>query len=150
MKKRLRLISTGFTLIELLIVVIIIGILATLIFANFGDIRKKSRDSQRKSDLKQIQIALELYRADQRSYPTVGFPPACGSAFTFGGSTYMQKFPCDPLNTGQYVYSYISTATTYSLRACLENVNDGQKDATNNSSICTGGTTNWSYTVQNP
>ncbi len=143
--------KNGFTLIELLIVIIIIGILATLIFANFGDIRKKSRDSQRKSDLKQIQTALELYRADNKIYPLTASFPACGSALTLGGSTYMAKVPCDPTNTGQYVYRYTgASGTTYTLTACLENTNDSQKDTANNASICTGGTTNWSYTTQNP
>ena len=39
--------ARGFTLIELLIVVAIIGVLASLILANFNVSRRKSRDAQR-------------------------------------------------------------------------------------------------------
>jgi general secretion pathway protein G len=140
----------GFTLIELLIVVAIIGILTTLVLANLIGVRQRARDAQRKADLRQLQSALELYRADVGSYPTSPLP-ACGSALTSGGSTYMQKIPCDPLNTGQYVYTYTSsTGTTYTIVDCLENVNDPQKDSSNDSTHCTGGSTNWSFTVTNP
>ena len=139
----------GFTLIELLIVVAIIGILGSLLMANFIGIRQRARDVQRKSDLRQIQSALEIYRADLGSYPITASFPACGSALTGGSplSTYMQKIPCDPLATP--AYSYTSSGTTYTLLACLENLSDLQKD-TSNVAPCIGGTTNWSYTLQNP
>lgn len=128
--------------------ILTVALLATF---NPGSQIKRGRDGTRKGDLSQIRIALETYRADKASYPTTASFPACGNAFTFGGSTYMQKVPCDPRNTGQYIYVYTSiTGTTYTLTACLENINDSQKDPANNASICTGGTTNWSYTLQNP
>lgn len=143
----------GFTLVELLVVVAIIGILSTLLTANFIAVRQRGRDSQRKSNLRQIQSALELYRADQAGYPTAGpnagnFPTACGSAFTnvAGSTTYMQKVPCDPTNVP---YTYSSTDTTrYTLIGCLENSNDSEKDLTN-VAPCTG-TTNFSFTFTNP
>lgn len=146
--------SRGFTLIELLIVVVIIGVLTTLLLANFIGIRQRARDTQRKADLKQIQSALELYRADQGTYPLPGsgngnFQPTCGSGSSLlspdGGATYMQKIPCDPLGGA---YSYASDSNTYTLVSCLENLNDSQKDAVNNS-LCNG-TANWSFTLQNP
>jgi general secretion pathway protein G len=140
----------GFTLIELLLVLAIIGVLSSFLLANLIGAKARARDAQRKSDLHQIQAALELYRADQNTYPAA--LPACGQQLTIGGTIYMQKVPCDPLNTGKYVYTYVpnATDTAYSLVACLENVNDQQKDTTNNATYCTGGTTNWSYTVTNP
>ena len=142
--------SRGFTLIELLIVVSIIGVLATLLMTNFIGIRQRARDAQRKGDLKQIQSALELYRADQGSYPLTASFPVCGLSLTGGSpqSTYMQKIPCDPLNATPYTYTYGSNGTAYSLISCLENLNDSQKDAANNSPC--DGTNNWSFTVQNP
>src|SRR5437588_640087 len=72
--------SKGFTLIELLVVIAIIGILATIVMVNVLSVRSRARDTQRKSDIRQIQSALELYRADQGSYPN-GLP-ACNSALT--------------------------------------------------------------------
>ncbi|MCL4354332.1 prepilin-type N-terminal cleavage/methylation domain-containing protein [Patescibacteria group bacterium] len=141
----------AFTLIELLIVIAIIGVLAALLMANFIGVRQRSRDSQRKSDMRQIQSALELYRADESSYPAA--LPACGDPLT-GATTsnvYIQKLPCDPVSGD--TYSYTTTGTppmSYVLIACLENVNDSQKDTSNDPSACTGGSTNWSMTLENP
>ncbi|RJQ37117.1 prepilin-type N-terminal cleavage/methylation domain-containing protein [Candidatus Microgenomates bacterium] len=143
----------GFTLIELLIVIVIIGILSTFLMANFIGIRQRARDSQRKSDIRQIQSALEMYRADQGTYPlSASFSP-CDSPFTSGNSvTYMQKIPCDPIDrTSSYVYT--SNGATYSIVACLENSNDQEldKDGSNNPISCTGSSSNrWQYTVTNP
>ncbi len=51
----------GFTLIEMLVVVSLIGILAALALVSFGASQKQARDTNRKSDLKQYQTALEMY-----------------------------------------------------------------------------------------
>ena len=60
--------SAGFTLIELLVAIGIIGILASFLLANFVGVRQRARDGVRKSDLRQMQSALEMYRADQGQY----------------------------------------------------------------------------------
>jgi len=144
----------GFTLIELLVVIAIIGVLAGFLMANFVGVRQRARDGVRKSDLRQIQAALELYRSDKGSYPATSDFPSCGSQFDDKGSTpivYMKKVPCDPTNTDKYVYTYSPSGSGYNLYACLENVNDSQKDLpNNNSSYCSGGSSNWSYTLSNP
>src|SRR3990167_9003604 len=57
-------VKQGFTLIELLIVITIIGILASLTLASYGNAQAKGRDGVRKSDLAQIKRALELAKAD--------------------------------------------------------------------------------------
>ncbi len=138
----------GFTLVELLIVVAIIGVLSTLLTANFIGVRQRSRDAHRKSDLRQIQSGLELYRADEGSYPTSSSFPDCGASLTNtdGSSVYIQKIACDPSG---FSYTYSSNdGTIYSIIACLENSNDSEKDATTDSS-CTS-ITNYSYTLKNP
>ncbi len=119
----------GFTLIELLVVIAIISILAGLLTANFIGIRQRARDAQRKSDLRQIQSALELYRSDNGNYPTTIYSAACpaSGAFSYNSITYMQKLPCDPLDETDYPFS--STGTTYTIYACLENANDSERDA---------------------
>lgn len=138
-------------MIELLLVLAIIGVLTSFLLVNFIGAKARARDAQRKSDMRQMQAAFELYRSDQGTYPASPLP-ACGSSLTNGTTIYMQKIPCDPLGTGQYVYTYTQTGggSGYTLAACLENVNDSQKDSTNNSALCAGGTTNWSYTLTNP
>ena len=134
----------------------LIGLTSTLLITLVDPVQqfKKANDAQRKADLRQLQAVFELYRADQGTYPAV--LPACGAALSAAGTTYLRKVPCDPKNTGQFRYQYTGAANTYTLTACLENVRDPQRDlppafpAGNNALICTGGTTNWSYTLNNP
>jgi general secretion pathway protein G len=140
--------QSGFTLIELLVVIAIIGILTALSTVNYIAVKARARDAQRKSDLHQIQAALEFYRSDQGGYPAAN-ELTCGKALISGTVTYMQKIPCDPSNVGQLVYTYVVNGNGYNLIACLENVNDTQKDATNDTNHCSG-TSNWSYTLTNP
>jgi len=140
----------GFTLIEILIAVALIAVLGTSVIVLVDPVGQfqKGRDAERKSELSQIQTALELYRADMGAYPAV--LPACDAVFSQGTVTYLRKTPCDPKNTGAYVYTYRQlSASSYSITTCLENVRDPKKDAAN-VAPCAGGTTNWSYTVFNP
>ncbi len=141
--------SRGFTLIELLTVIVIIGVLTGLLTVSYLSVRQRGRDAQRKSDLKQIQSALEFYRADNDTYPPTATFAACGGVFSSGTTTYMQKIPCDPLSAGPYSYSYLS-ATTYILNACLDNTSDKDGTATKDPSLPAGVSCTWYYTVKNP
>src|SRR5881397_3166094 len=61
----------GFTLVELLIVIVILGILATVtVFAVTG-ITTRGKDSACKADLKTIQVAEEANNANTGSYDTL-------------------------------------------------------------------------------
>ena len=62
--------SAGFTLIELLVVIAIIGILSSVVLASLNTARSKARDVRRRADLKQVQLALELYYDSNNSYPS--------------------------------------------------------------------------------
>lgn len=122
--------SESFTLIELLIVIAIIGILSALLIPNYMGVRERARDTQRKSDLKNIQTALEMYKSDQNppAYPDPDLP-AAGSCWSSGpGCTeniYMNKVPGDPNRTSKdYYYDVDNTTLTYTLCTCLENVAD--------------------------
>ena len=53
----------GFTLIELMVVIVIIGILATLGLVSFQNALKRSRNAKASSDLKDIASAQEQFRA---------------------------------------------------------------------------------------
>ncbi len=157
-------VKQGFTLIELLVVISIIGILATFAVASFTSAQQKGRDSGRKADLDAVKKALELAKAD-----TTGgaYYPAC-DAYVSGAcnitgtstnpdlsTTYIKTFPTDPKGSSwNYVYTptpascAAGACTDYTLRACLENANDPDKEGTKVG--CTGTGQNASYMVQNP
>lgn len=72
----------GFTLIELLIVVAIIAILAAIAVPNFLEAQTRAKVSAAKSELRTLATALEIYAADNNSYPysesngpTIWMPP---------------------------------------------------------------------------
>jgi len=114
----------GFTLMELMIVIVILGVLVALIAGNFFSSLKKGRDARRKTDLEQIQRAVEMYYEDKRNYPTFSFP--------FGGKLcetvsclatekiYMQVVSNDPISTNNYLYQS-SDGSYYRLFSCIEN-----------------------------
>ena len=59
----------GFTLIELLVVVAILGLLATIVAVSLTSARARARDARRVSDVRQLELALELYYAAHEEYP---------------------------------------------------------------------------------
>lgn len=132
--------SKGFTLIEVLVVVAIISILTAILVANYNEARKNSRDKVRMSDLKSLQLAVELYKAQYGQYPAQG----CGTAGTqFAGPgpmtvtwassceeyisglapQFVPSLPKDPSqenvsNTG-YFYATDATRQSYKIMAAL-------------------------------
>jgi len=147
----------SFTLIELLVVIAIIGGLSSILLPNFMGAREKARDTQRKSDLKQIQKALEMYKQDQTAplYPTpYGNNPAkgigtCSNPFQ-DTSIYLDKMPCDPLGPTPYFFKIgVTDNQTYKLCACLENKADPDGEAADCDSTytCSSGK---SYVVKQP
>jgi prepilin-type N-terminal cleavage/methylation domain-containing protein len=61
--------NRGFTLIELMVIASIISLLASILMANLVTAQRKARDVVRKSDLRQLRQALELYHLKHQFYP---------------------------------------------------------------------------------
>ena len=60
----------GFTLIEIMVVVVILGILASVIAPRIMDNPDKARVSKAKHDINALESALDVYRLDNFVYPT--------------------------------------------------------------------------------
>lgn len=148
--------KNGFTLIELLVVIAIIGVLASIVLASLNNARRKSRDARRITDIKQIQLALELYFDAQSppSYPMALDPTLAANCdvdsanglevLVTGG--YIPQVSKDPQG-GCYRYTSNSAGsrTTYHLGATLEEGtnpalnSDKDCDSTDNSPVCSSG-----------
>lgn len=102
--------NKGFTLIELLVVIAIIGILSSVVLASLNSAREKSRDAKRVSDIKQVQLALELYYDANGQYPV---------AITSLSPDYIPSDPVDPLDDTAYNYQgYTASDVTVSGNEC--------------------------------
>ena len=129
----------GFTLIELLVVVTIIGLLTSIGVLSYQSTNQKARDGRRQTELEQIRTALEIYRSDVGTYPTILSDLETG---------YIQAVPVDPKATEGYGYYYnpnVLNYYSYSLCAKLE-LGDG-------TDLCGGancGTYDCDYQVTNP
>jgi general secretion pathway protein G len=62
--------QSGFTLIEVMVVVVILGILASIIVPKIMDKPDQARIVKARQDISAIQSALDLYRLDNYVYPS--------------------------------------------------------------------------------
>ena len=61
----------GFTLVEILIVVIILGILASIVVAQFSSVRGGTADTALKDNLRWMRSAIQLYQVEHGRLPTL-------------------------------------------------------------------------------
>ncbi|MFZ2024956.1 MAG: prepilin-type N-terminal cleavage/methylation domain-containing protein [Microgenomates group bacterium] len=124
MKKIIGSTRHGFTLMEILIAIAIIAVLTAIGIVSYGSINRNARNAKRKSDVGQMQSALELYRSDFGYYPAIntgGMAVAETLEENADFLTYLSDVPVDPKhvsymyqalseNAGQY-YGYCIAAT---------------------------------------
>lgn len=82
----------GFTLIELMMVVVIIGLLASVLIPRFANTREKAFMATMKSDLRNLATAEESYFYDYTSYTTsagalTSYRPSTGVTITINEAT---------------------------------------------------------------
>jgi prepilin-type N-terminal cleavage/methylation domain-containing protein len=65
-----RVLQKGFTIVELLIVIVVIGILASLVINSFSGTQAKARDTERETDIATLSGHLESFYTDKGYYPT--------------------------------------------------------------------------------
>ena len=105
--------ARGFTLIEIMVVVVIMGILASLVVPKLIARTGESKVAAAKVDIATVMQALKLYRLDNQRYPTteqglraLAEKPTTGPAangWKAGG--YLEKMPKDPWGNP---YQYLS------------------------------------------
>jgi prepilin-type N-terminal cleavage/methylation domain-containing protein len=63
---------SGFTLVELLVVISIIGLLSAVLYGSFAGARDTASNRALQTELKETQLALEVYRSQNGRFPPVG------------------------------------------------------------------------------
>jgi prepilin-type N-terminal cleavage/methylation domain-containing protein len=121
----------GFTIIELLVVIVVIGILASIMVVSYTGIQQRSRDSERDSHIIQIKLALEKYYAGNGMYPAVCANDNVGCAASMLATPlapYLATIPNDPRYAAGSAndYRYVRAAVVdnnYSLLVSYESKN---------------------------
>ena len=118
--------QSGFTLIEIMVVVVIIGILASVVVPRIMDNPDKARTAKVKNDLRALESALDIYRLDNFVYPTtdqgleslVSLPTSSPEPPNWKQGGYIKKLTKDPWgNEYQYLNGEGGEIEIYSLGA---------------------------------
>ena len=104
--------QSGFTLIEIMVVVVIIGILASVVVPRIMDNPDKARVAKAKNDIRSLKSAMNLYRLDNYTYPTtdegldslITSPSEKSATWKKGG--YIEKLNSDPWGN-EYLYDNV-------------------------------------------
>lgn len=105
--------QSGFTLLEIMVVVVIIGLLATLVLPRVLGRQEQAQIQKAKADIQALSSSLKLYKLDNFNFPSTqqglealiskpgGDPPA--NNWKTGG--YVDRLPKDPWGNE---YQYLS------------------------------------------
>ena len=137
----------GFTLIELLVAIAVLGVVASALFAAINPVKRinQANDARRKTDLAQIQRALEqFYQDNNGKYPPNSGPSdyrilGFSGAVNWGSSwpPYINVLPKDPKAPAK-TYIYISSdGQSYQLYASLDQ-GGSDPQACNSGGSCSG------------
>ncbi len=136
----------GFTLIEIMVVVLIIGLLATLVAVNVIPRKEEADKVKARADIKSLETALKLYYLDNHMYPTTeqglkaltekpttGQIPCC---WRDGGYIEGGHIPKDPWDND---YVYMSPAPDGKPYVIMSYGPNGKQGAADNKGVIT----NW-------
>lgn len=110
----------GFTLIEILVVILIIGILASIAIPVFLNQRKQANEAALRSDMKNLALAIEQFFLENPTDPDVnfandvkGFKSAKGATFAIRGNANTWCIVGSHNNSDYSNMGNVSTALTY-------------------------------------
>ena len=112
----------GFTLIEIMIVILILGLLATIVVQNLRGAADKARITKAKADISELKTALDRYYLDNGIYPTTdqglqaltSLPTSGNIPHDYPQGGYIEKIPLDPWGNS---YFYQSDGSAYALKS---------------------------------
>jgi len=96
----------GFTIVEVLVILVVIGILATITMINYQSVQAKARDTERKTEVHAIADAIKLYRLKYGN--DIEGSSGCGGNNNGTGYFAYQAVPASP------------TSYTKSIMQCLQ------------------------------
>nr|WP_233198589.1 type II secretion system major pseudopilin GspG [Luteimonas sp. 4-12] len=103
-RQRPRPASAGFTLIELMVVIVIIGLLATVVMINVLPSQDRAMAEKARADVSLLEQAIETYRLDNLTYPRteqglqalLQAPPGLARPERYRKGGYIRRLPADP------------------------------------------------------
>ncbi|MCD8561695.1 type II secretion system GspH family protein [Candidatus Saccharibacteria bacterium] len=109
---------TGFTIVELLIVIVVIAILAAITVVAYTGIQSQAYDSAIKSDIQNFAKKMELYKAENSTYPPMnGLTSSMGIKLTkdaYGRDSQDRNASyCVNTTTDRYIYYALSKSGKY-------------------------------------
>jgi len=122
--------TAGFTLVELMVVIGIIGILSSILYANFGSARGSGRDAERQADVQNLQVAIELYKKQNGRYPAQGCNLSgianerdCGTVpyIVALAPEFISVLPRDPQRGTAEGYSYVTNTAGTTFKVMAQN-----------------------------
>lgn len=132
--------NKGFTLIELLVVISIIGILSSVLLVSLNSARSKARDARRLADIRQVQLAMELFYNDNLSYPDDGGATPTMTDGTPAFSALIVLWPTAP-TPADGTCSSAENTYTYQGRNAADTADDPTDPAFYQVGFCLGSTT---------
>jgi len=105
--------DTGFTLVEVMVVVIIIGLLATVVMINVLPSQDRAMREKARADIAVLEQAVETFRLETLRFPTaeeglaalVQAPAGMARADRYRDGGYVRRLPQDPWgNSYQYAF----------------------------------------------
>lgn len=96
--------AAGFTLIELMVVIVIIGLLATVVMINVLPSQDRAMAEKARADVSLLEQALEAYRLDNLVYPRneqglqalLQAPAGLSRPERYRKGGYIRRLPADP------------------------------------------------------
>ena len=123
--------KAGFTLIELLIVVVIIGILATIAIPKFAATKDKAKLASVRTDVRNIMTAQEAYWADFGSFATIAQLQAATN-YNFSPGNSASALPA----VSGYTATVSNSTITGGLTTCTVQVGGGAASTIDGLVVC--------------